>query len=256
MAVDPKEIAQKDFDSCIRMANTQANKFKDNPVKAKKYKDAAADLRNAKAKLDELLDKAKQMKISDGSGGTTTIYDKYVNAKGDAVTLAWLNCEIIAHESEIVSGPVDYDAEVNEIDVHYDFIDATKKVGHDLLNGKGLSKGLAGAAVGIGIGELLTKGVTSLLAKEGIIQSSMGLFGLGKLGITNLPTAFTALQTGMTALWGFSPLIVVAGGAFIALKGIPAIKQLIDKAVTKYKSKVDENNKFEKDVNDLIASRT
>lgn len=252
--VNPSLIAKKDFDEMINLANKQANKFKDNPVKAKKYTNAALELRSAKTKLETLIDKTKnEFKVNDGSGGEMSFYDKYVTGKENVATIEWLTDLIATHESEIVSGAPVYDAEVNEINTHYDFIDATKKVGHDMLNGKGLSKALVGATIGVGVSELLAKGVTSVLAKEGIVQSSMGLFGLAKLGIKSLPAGLSALGSGMSMLWGFSPVAVVAGGALVALKAVPAIKRLVEKAVTKFKSNTAENNLFEDEANRKIA---
>lgn len=252
--VNPSLIAKKDFDAVINLANKQANKFKDNPIKAKKYTDAALELKSAKTKLETLIAKTKsdEFKVNDVSGAVS-FYDKYVADKEDVATLDWLMGEISAHESEFVSGTPTYDAEVNDINTHYDFVDATKKVGHDMLNGKGLSKVLVGATIGVGVSELLTKGVTSVLAKEGIVQSSMGLFGLAKLGIKSLPAGLSALGSGMSMLWGFSPVAVVAGGALVALKAVPAIKRLVEKAVTKFKSNAAENNLFEDEANKKIA---
>lgn len=251
--VNPRLIAKKDFDSMITLANKQANKFKDNPIKAKKYTDAALELRNAKTKLETLIDKTKAITVTKTDGTEEKFYNLYVRDNQDNATIEWLMTELEGHESEIVGGAPAYDADVNEIDTHYDFIDATKKVGHDMLNGKGLSKALVGATIGVGVGELLSKGVTSVLAKEGIMQSSMGLFGLAKLGIKSLPAGLSALGSGMSMLWGFSPVAVVAGGALVALKAVPAIKHLVDKVVAKFKSNAAENNLFEDEANKKIA---
>ncbi len=248
-SVNPGLIAKADFDVAIKLAKQQASKFKDNEAKEKKYKVAQQELENAKAKLDALIEKTKSITMSSGN----SFYVDYVQASESSVNLVWLSDKLAEKEAEMTSGaPTSVDVATNEIEPHYDFIDGTKKAGKDLLNGKGLSNGLFKATLGVGVGELLAKGVTSYLAKEGIMQSSLGLFGLGKLGITNLPTAFTALQTGMTALWGFSPLIVVAGGAMVAIKAVPAIKHLIDKISAKTK----ENYKFEEEVNKMITEHS
>lgn len=254
--VNPSLIAKKDFDSVINLANKQASKFKDNPIKAKKYTDAALELKSAKQKLEALITKTKTITITKPDGSTDFFYNVYVQGKESNATIAWLMAELESHESEMVGGAPDIDIEVNEIDTHYDFVDATKKVGYDMLNGKGLSKALVGATIGVGVSELLAKGVTSVLAKEGIVQSSMGLFGLAKLGIKSLPAAMTSLGSGMSMLWGFSPVAVVAGGALVALKAVPAIKHLIDKAVAKFKSNAAENNLLEDEINKKIAENT
>lgn len=248
-AIIPELIAKGNFDSSIIIARKTAEKFKSNEGKANKYKRMQAMLESTKKKLDNAIEKTKSIMLSSGK----SFYEEYVQADESSVTLAWLGTKLGEKSSEITSGsPSEIDVTAESFVGHYDFIDRTKKVGSDLLNGKGISNGLVKTCIGVGVAELLTQGITSYLTKQGIMSASLDLIGLGKLGIANIPTAIAGLKAGIGALWGVSMVGLVAGGVFVALKTIPAIKHLVDKAKANHK----DNHALEDNIENMIKGQT
>lgn len=246
-AIDPKYIAKSNFDNAIKTCQKSVDKFKGSE-RQKKYVLMLNELKSAKQKLDDAIEKTKSITMKDGK----TFYESFVEGNESAVTLAWLGDKINNERSKgEVTTDQAVDVSTNEVDVHYDFVDRTKKAGKDLFDGKGIAKGLVNATIGVMVGELLTKGVTSLLVKNGVMSEAMGLVGLGKMGIANLPRLLPALKTGALAVWNFSPIIGVAIPALIALKAVPMVKHFVDKT----KSKVKEASQFENNINEMVSKQ-
>lgn len=238
---DPRFLQKQNFDNAIKLCNQQCQKFsKDkDPVRFDKYDRMRKELKSAQSKLDAAIEKTKNIEINDPSApsGKTTFYAKYVEANKNIVSLDFIETKLEESESDIVDPDnAKLDTRTNEVGIKVDFVDRAKHAFKDILDGKGLANGLCYACIGVAIGELLAKGVTSMLVKQGIMEASTGLFGLAKLGIANLPGAFSAISGGLTALWGFSPIVLVAGAGFAALKIIPALKHLKDKVQTNVKN--------------------
>ena len=252
MALNPQDIQKANFDAVIKLASDQARKFKDNPDKSKKYEEEKKKLQQAKAKLEKLVEDTKNIKMTSGK----TFYEEFV------MTLLYLSEKI---EKEKNAGTIDIQAtlankvdidkisfDVPEVSTTYDMVDQTKSFGNQILNGRGASKWLTRGCFGIMIGELLAKGITSSLVAEGIMAESMGLFGVAKLGIVEgLPALWSSLCGGMTALAGFSPVLLGAGATALALIGIPIVKKLVDKVKAKHKNEVA----FDQGVQKIIASQ-
>lgn len=246
-AIDPKYIARNNFDKSIEICKKNIDRFK-GKENEKKYQLMLKELESAKKKLNEAIEKSRSIKMKDDK----TFYESFVQGNETVVTLAWLGDKINAErEKGEIAEDQSVDLSTQAVDVHYDFVEKTKKAGKDLLNGKGISKGVINALFGICIGELLTKGVTSLLVKKGIMSESMGLVGLAKLGIANLPKVWAAIKTGLAAAWNFSALSVIGVGALGLAIAIPKVKHLIDKT----KKKCKEANEFENNINEMINSQ-
>lgn len=258
MAFNPQDIQKANFDAVIKLASDQARKFKDNPDKSKKYEDEKKKLQQAKAKLEKIVEDTKSIKMKSGK----TFYEEFVDGKEHLVTLFYLSEKI---EKEKSAGTIDIQATLaNKVDIDkisfdtpevsttFDMVDQTKSLGNQILNGKGASKWLTRGCFGVMIGELLAKGITNSLVAEGLMAESMGLFGVAKLGIIEgLPALWTSLCGGVTALAGFSPLLLGAGATAIALIGIPIVKKLVDKVKAKHKNEVA----FDQGVQKLLTAQ-
>ena len=243
---DLKEIQKGKFAEAIKICDNQIKTFKNSPDKQKKYQEAKKALQEAQAKLNDIIEKTKTILLNEPDPADATkklsFYDKFIGKKNENfVTLAWLSSKIAIEktagnfETASVAVVDELKFGAKEIDPRFDMIDRTKSITKQFLEGKGVSAWLAKGCLAVGIGEILTKGITSYLAKEGIMQSAMGLFGLGKLGIAHLPTLWASLSAGMTTLVGFAPLAVGAAAAFAVVKGIPMVNNLINKVKKKHK---------------------
>lgn len=249
-AIDPKLIQKGNFDKAIKTCQKQCNNFTNDPVRHAKYDKMLEELKEAKKKLDKAIDATKKIYVDPTK--EESFYDAYIASLKDTVTLDFLESKLSEEKTAgRVAEDTELDTKTNDVELKVDFIDRTKQGLKDIFDGKGLSNGLVGACVGVGIGELLAKGVTSVLVKQGIMQSSMGLFGLAKLGVTNLPGLWSAISSGATALWGFSPVVAVAMAGVAALKLIPAVKHLKDKVVGRVKSA----NQLETDLDEMIKKQ-
>lgn len=245
MAFNPQDIQKANFDAVIKLASDQARKFKDNPDKSQKYEDEKKKLQQAKAKLEKIVEDTKNIKMTSGK----TFYEEFVDGREHLVSLFYLSQQIEKEKSNgtidiqaTVANKVDIDKisfDVPEVETTYDMVDQTKSLGKQILNGTGASKWLTRGCFGVMIGELLSKGITGALVKEGIMAESMGLFGVAKLGIVEgLPALWSALSTGVTTLAGFSPLMLGVGATALALIAVPMVKKLVDKVKTKHKNEV------------------
>ena len=258
MAFNPQEVQKANFDAVIKLASDQARKFKDNPDKAQKYEDEKKKLQQAKAKLEKIVEETKNIKMTSGK----TFHEEFVDGKEHLVSLFYLSEKI---EKEKSAGTIDIQAtlankvdidkisfDVPEVSTTFDMVDQTKSLGKQILDGKGASKWLTRGCFGVMIGELLAKGITNSLVAEGIMAESMGLFGVAKLGVVEgLPALWSALGSGVTALAGFSPLMLGAGAAALALIAVPMVKKLVDKVKAKHKNEVA----FDQGVQKLLDSQ-
>lgn len=244
--LSPEFLTKASFPKAIELCQKQEGKYKTQEVKKAKYAQMRKKLEKAQEKLDNAIEETRSIKIGD-----TTFFDSFIKGKEDAVSLTWLGTKLEEQKAGITDGKAP-DVGTPDVDVvHIDFVDRTKQVWHDLTHGKGIAKGLFTAAAGICVGEVLTQGVTASLVRDGIMQSSMGLVGLGQLGLQNLPLAWNAISGAITGLFAWSPVAVVAAGALAALKVIPAIRGLVDKVKAKAKSATE----FETGIQKLVQEQ-
>lgn len=259
---DPKRFQKSKFDEVIKICDKQIKVFKNNPDRAKVYEKAKKALQEAQKKLKDAIEKTKSIETTfvdpADSSRKLSFYEKYIGEGNENfVSLCWLSGKIAAEKSasRIEAGSVAeadaLDLNAKEIEVKYDMVDRTKRITKQFLQGKGVAQWLTKGCLAVGIGEILAKGVTSYLAKEGIMSGAMGLFGLGKLGISKLPALWTALGTGMTALTGWSTLFVGAAAGFAALKAIPVVNNFVNKVKTRYK----DVHSYEQGVNDILKAQ-
>ena len=247
---DVKSLSKASLPKAIETCKKMEAKCKDNEVKKKKYQDMRKTFEKAQETLKKAIEATNSIKLN---GSEKTFYQEFIDGKEDAVTLAWLGAKLSEQRNlgHIAGGKIPETGDDMSVEFKYDFIDRTKKVCKDFTGGKGIAKGLATGAVGVLIAELLTKGATNALVQHGILESSMGLIGLGKLGIKLAPTAWQALTGAATALVGWSPVVCVAAGAFVALKTIPMIKKAVDSVKKKHK----EAGAFDEEMKKLMAEQ-
>lgn len=249
------EVSFESFETTIKNCKTileKKIKAEKNPVKADKYKNALTVYNAGLEKYNKVNEVCKNMKVADTTGNEVSFYDEVVKARGAAINLATVQYEmnewIEAKKTEGKKLTADsikqadefdgLDLSVEEVNVHYNPIDRCKKAGLDILNGRGVAKGIMTTAAVVGIGDILCKGVTTVLAKEGIISGALDLVGLGKLGIQNLPALGELLAGGLKTFAEFSTLGLAGGAVILGLAAIPVVKGIIDKVKAKHKNAV------------------
>lgn len=241
--ISPSQIQSGNFKAAITLCDSKISLLKNKPDRAKKYEALKKAYQAAQTKLNKIVEKCKTIKLASPTDpNKPTFFDEYIAGKEAMVTLAWLSTKleavkdaggIVAESIAVVEG---LDFKAKEVDVHYDFIDATKNLTKQITNGTGVSKTITRSCLFVALGELLSRGVTSVLAGSGIMSGSMGLVGLGKLGISQIPKLWPILQSGAQMLMGLPQLTLIAGGAFALFKGIPMIKKHIDGVKKKHKN--------------------
>ena len=230
---------------CARKAAdlNRANK----PATAAKFDAAKKVFETAKLKLERTI---TILSNTEDPSDTSTPKKKYIeticDGKKTNLTLEWIGQAFITKGRDITAV-----AELNSTDadklangehvnladesditpqtVRRSIFDVGKDFATDLGKGKGRAVGLARGLLGVGIAEVATRLVTGGLAKAGVMGEGMGLFGLLKTGITNLPTVWPHIANAATAVWNFSPLGVCALGGLVVVKSIPWIKKKADK---------------------------
>lgn len=238
-AIDPKNLTKASFPEAIKTCKKYESKFKDKEVKKKKYEGMRKVFEESEETLNKAIEATKSITMASGK----SFYDEFVDGKEATVSLAWLGDKLATESARITGGDIpDLGAHVS-VEFKYDFVDRMKQLGIDFTKGKGLAKGITTAASGVLIGELLTQGVTSFLAKKGIIDGAMGLLGLGKLGIEYAPMAWQAIAGAATSIASWSMLVPIAAGVLVAVKTVPVIKNIVDKVKAKHKEAgaFDEN---------------
>ena len=254
-AIDSGIFSEKTFKKAIELCDSKISLLKNKPEQAEKFKKLKNSIQETEKRQKQIIEKTKTIKLVNPTDpNKPTFFDEYIAGKENIVSLCWLGSKLNeaknAGELEqssiaVVEG---MDFKTKAIDPHYDFVDRTKSVMKQFLNGTGVSKQVAKGCIFAGLGELLSRGVTGYLAQEGIMQSAMGLVGLGKLGISQLPKLLPILQTGLTMVMGLPQLTLIAGGALAIIKGVPMIKKHIDKVKKKFKNA----NAFDKGMSELM----
>lgn len=249
------EVSFESFETTIKNCKTileKKIKAEKNPVKANKYKNALTVYNAGLEKYNKVNEVCKNMKVADAAGNEVSFYDEVVKTRGAAINLATVQYEmnewikkknnegkaLTADSEKQVKELEGLDLSVEEVNVHYNPIDRCKKAGLDILNGRGVAKGIMTTAAVVGIGDILCKGVSSMLVKEGIISQTYNLIGLGKLGIQNLPALGELLAGSLKTFAEFSTLGFAGGAVILGLAAIPVVKGIIDKVKAKYKNSV------------------
>ncbi len=264
--VNPADIQEGSFKQALKLCKDQADKFKDNPLRKAKYEKALEGYKKAQAKMSEDLEKCKNIKMVAGvtkhDGTLTTdgesFYDAFIGSRRSLVTLNWLGSKIEEQrmlgnikEAESAAAGANVNTmsfTVADIEVKYDAFDRIKKFMGDMGSGKGISNFLLNGCLIAGASDILARFVTGRL---GLLSQPTGILGVGSMLVQNAPTIWSAICSGVGSVWAFSPVIAVAAGGFLALKGIPMVKGWIDKAVKKSKDK----HIYEKGMEKLMAEQ-
>ena len=240
------DYTQASLKESIKLCQQQERKFKDQNVKRKKYELMRAQCEKAQAELDSAINATRAITMASGK----SFYEEYINGRDTTVSLVKLQTLLNDHESEMTTAHAITIGD-HVIQPNLDFIDETKQLGSDFYRGRGIAKGLLTASAGLCIGEFLTKGITTLLTKQGIMGGAMGLLDLGKLGIEHLPAVWQALSGAASTLWASAPFGVIMGGVALGLATLPVVKNIIDKVKAKHK----EAHAFEDGLNKLMVEQ-
>lgn len=253
-----KHMDESLFSKAIDICMKQERRFKDKEVKKKRYTAMREKFEKGKETFRQLIEITKTIKVKDGTE-EVSFFDKFIKGKESTLTIAKIYALKEAHSADITADTKENADKIVDddtmVDLHEDFIDDVKQVGHDILHGKGLGKGIMTASLGVCAVELLTHGITSQLTKQGIMQGSMGLLGLGKMGLEALPGAWQGITSAFTAFAGWSPVAAITGGVFVAAAVIPLVTNMVKKIQDKNK----EARAFGENMNKLVeeqASRT
>ena len=259
------ELNTKSFDKSIEllkgeMAKLGTPKTAKAKTKVEKYKNAITVFENAKAKLNSVI---AQLKATPDPLSTSdpqeSYFDTLFKGKEDAVTLTYIGTVLSGKGLNIAdfdkSGIADAKADMSRVNLNHNFIDTTKEFTDEVAKGKGRAVGLTNALLGIGIADTATKGITTLLAKKGIMEGSLSLFGLAKKGFTFIPSLFPSIQAGATTLFSACPAGWILLGGAVALKAIPVIKRTVDKISSSLKSDYGAQGKFDANIQKFVAEQ-
>ncbi len=265
MAYSAETVKNMNVDT-LKMAIEKCNKNaadakETKPSRAKKFENLGEVYQNAKTKLEKTINFLE--KTNDPSS-TTTPKQKYIETICDGkranLTLAWIGSQCESKGVDLSSAGINLadDSDITPKNVRRSIFDIGKDCGSNLVNGKGKAVGLAYGLLGVSIADAATKGVTTLLAKKGIMSESLNLFGLVKKGVlalkTSWPSIMSNITTGATAVWGAVPLAVCTFGAFALLKLVPVIKRKVQQLNKKAKGLNVEKN-LEDSLDDAIAKQ-
>lgn len=253
--INPDSLHKGKFSAAIMLCDSKIALLKNKPDRAKKYEALKKAYQEAQTKLKTAIDATKNINIANPTDkNKPSFYNEFISGKEEFVSICWLSSKLnsMKDNGELAAGEeskVDaLDLSVKTVDVKYDFIDATKNAVKHFTNGTGASKKIAKGCLFVSIGELLSRGVTAFLAKKGIMDGSLGLIGLGKLGLAQLPKLVPIVQTAAKMFMGLPQLTLAAGAAFAVFKGVPKIKKFVDN--------VKKNNKnaqaFDKGMEDIL----
>lgn len=249
------EISFKSFEStiknCVEILEKKIRTEK-NPIKVNKYKKAQNVYNAGLEKYEKTIEMCKKLEMTTDGDKKVNFYTDVIEKRNASINLATVQYEMnkwieknqgegysLTDEAKKKSEKFsDADLSVDVIDVHYNPVDRCKKAGKDILEGKGISKGLMTTAAVAGIGDILCKGVSSMLVKEGIISQTYNLIGLGKLGIQNLPALGNLIAGGLKTFAEFSSLGLAGGAVVLGLSAIPVVKGVVDKVKAKYKNSI------------------
>lgn len=258
--LNPEELYQDNIPKAIKLLSDEIGRTK-NPDKKAKLEKALKELKNLPNRLEEVINKTKKVKLVNATKANNTektFYKEFIEGNEHLVDLIWLRSKM---ESEKAKGNIDASttAEADSVakekaktlDVKFSFVDRTKSVANQILSGKGISKWLSRGFLAVGIGEIMSQGVTSLLAKEGIMKSATGLFGVAKIGVEALPKLWPILTNGVQMIMGLPNPVLFAGAGLAVVHGIPMVKNLVDKIRKRHK----EAHAFENGMENLLKSQ-
>lgn len=251
------EMSDEKLDKAIETCKKYAGLYSSNPDKSKRYVETHKKLIAAKSKLQDAIEKTKKIPVKVKTGDVEeemSFYDAYVKGKETTISVNWIGAQLKLHSAEMAESP-EIDLKMPEVaQEKYDFFDATKHVASDFINGKGSSNGIAKKCIMIGAAELATKGISSYLVGAGALTESFGLVGLAKHLVANFPNYMASIGTGMKALLGYSPVIAIVGGVFVAQKLIPKVKHFIDKKTKEVKNISAGDNALDKLASETVSA--
>ena len=243
MAISPETLYRGQFAKAIMLCDQKIKYYKNKPEKAKKFEKLRDAYRESQSKVNAIIEKTKTIELVHPTDSTKpSFYDEFVSGKEDFVSLCWLSSKLTSMKSagelttstEAVVDTLDFTAK--NPDVKWDITDTTKSIWNQFKNGTGVSQKVLKGSLFVCLGELLTQGITSALAKEGIMQGAMGLIGLGKLGVAQLPKLLPFVESGIGFILGLPHLALIGGGVAAVVATVPAVKKMIDKVKKKHKN--------------------
>ena len=250
MTINPQNIKRSDFAKIIKLLNDDSANFKNNQDRVNKNKAELKKIQDAQLKLENAIKQSQETQVQvfddngdpklDNSGKPVTIslYEKLGGKdKENSFNLAMFAVMLEEANSGLEEkDKKKYDVSAKPVDPNYDFVDRTKHFFTGFLRGNGFANTLTKTCLGVAIGELLTQGATRLLVGQGLLTESFGLFGLGKIAVSKMPLVWEGLKTAGSFAMGNFPIALIGGAAFVALKAIPVIKNLCDKAGKRFEN--------------------
>ncbi len=204
---------------------------------------------DAREKLQKYINHLSEKKVP----GTENSYlTAFFEGKESAVTLAQVG--IVLKDKDVSALDAEFKTEIASGDleispnatVQRTFMDRVKNLTGDIKYGKGKAVGLAKVMLGMGALSFATKGVTSALAKKGVISSSLSLFDLAGMGIERLPSLFSSIVSGATQVFNFSPIGFALVGGFLAIKALPKIRSFFQKTGQNFDKAFNSDKNFAK----------
>ena len=256
--MDLQSLNKVSFDKAIGILNTRLAELngKRGPsteTKRAKCRNAIEVFTKAKAKLESTITTLKNTPDPSSSTGASYYDTIFAGAAEDTLTMSYIGMKMSGTPVTIDFTDVPSQANVN---LNHNFIDKSKDFGNEVLDGKGRAIGFANGLLGLGIADVATKGVTSLLAKKGIMDSSLGLFGLAKKGLSMLPEVLPSVGASLSAFFTASSPIgwAIIGGA-IAVKLLPAVKRVLTKIGRSLKADFGAQKQFQNNIDELYNAQ-
>ncbi|MBO5344634.1 MAG: hypothetical protein J6A51_01935 [Clostridia bacterium] len=260
-----QELNSKSLDKAIKALQDEITKLgtpKNSKTKTKieKYNAAIKVFENAKSKLSSVIAQLKKtpdpLSTSDPQ---ESYFDTLFKGKEDAVTLTYIGSVLTGKGLNIAdfdkSGIDESKVDMAKINLNHNFIDTTKEFTDDVAKGKGKAVGLTNALLGIGIADIATKGITTLLAKKGIMDGSLSLFGLLGRGFEAIPGILPSIQAGASTIFAACPMGWALLGGAVALKVIPVVKRAVDKIRANLKSDYGAQDRFNANMSKILADQ-
>ena len=221
-------------------------------TKRAKCRNAIEVFTKAKAKLEETITKLKTTPDPASQTGASYYDTMFAGISEDTLTMAYIGTKMFGTSFVIDFSDVPAYANIN---LNHNFIDKTKDFANEVLDGKGRAVGFTNGLLGLGIADVATKGITSVLVKKGIMDTSLGLFGLAQKGLEMLPSILPSVGSSLAAF--FSPSIIgwaIIGGA-LAAKALPAVKRVLNKIKNSLKADFGVQKQFENNLEELYNAQ-
>ena len=234
------------------------DEIRNSTVQTEKWQESQRVYEKALEKLQKQIDVLKS--TPDPADPGKTYFETIVEGKETTVTMAYISQKLADKGGDPATlentGVEDAEMDPSQVNVRRNLFDVAKDWGRDILNGRGgRHKAAVTAAVGIAGADIASKLVTTKLAEQGIVGSAMGLPGLLQFGISKLPGLASGAANLLELAYGFAPIGLIAGGVFLALKGIPMLKRGIEKLAGNIHDKVHVQDNFENKIREMMEAQ-